>query len=218
MKSFKELEFSCALAEVLGIICGDGCIYLDSKKKYQVAIAFNKMETPYLYYVKNLLEQVFRPYKFCITEIRNEILLRNNSVYVGKQLINVGLLEGNKVKNKLQIPWWIHRNNDFLARFIRGYFDTDGCIYKKYGKYAQIQFKSACKEIILSVQKALLKLGYSPTNLQQELYSGLFSWKIYLIKQKEIENFFKEISPMNRKHNQRYVRIKHGDAGTFELF
>lgn len=32
--------------------------------------------------------------------------------------------------------------------FIRGMFDTDGCVYRKYGKYVQIQFKSASPSLM----------------------------------------------------------------------
>ncbi len=97
-----------------------------------------------------------------------------------------------------------------LAEII-GIMIGDGCVYCKYDKYAQIQFKFACEETLISVRNALLKLGFNPTKVQKEVYRGFNSWKIYLVRQKEIERFFKKIKPMNNKHIMRYDKIKNKD-------
>lgn len=212
MKCNRILEYSPALAEILGIMIGDGGICIDKKNKYHTTIAFNKKEKDYLYYVKRLFDEYFKPYKFCLTNHKDELFLSNVSVFIGKQLVNFGLKSGDKVKNKIAIPEWITNNADFLKRVIRGLFDTDGCVYCKYDKFAQIQFKLACEESIRSIREALIKLKYNPTKIQREKYAGLYSWKIYLVRQKEIQRFFEEIQPMNHKHVLRYNKIKDGDA------
>jgi len=202
------------LAEIIGIMIGDGCLYLDPLNKYQTTISFNKKEKDYLYYVKNLFEEYFK-YKFCITEAENELLLRNTSVFVGKTLIESGLINGNKVKNKVVIPNWILQNKSFTSRTIRGIFDTDGCVYCKYGKYAQIQIKMASPETISSIRSALTFLGFSPTNIQKNHNKQYLDWSFYLSRQEEIKSFFDKIKPMNSKHILRYNKIKNGDTGTF---
>jgi len=204
------------LAEIIGIMMGDGCLYLDKFKKYQTSISFHKKEKDYLYYVKNLFEKYF-DYKFCITEIENEFLLRNNSVFVGKKLISAGIIEGNKINNKIIIPNWIFKNKYFLLNLLRGFFDTDGCIYRKYENYSQIQFKLASKETINSLYQALIQLGFNPTKIQKEIYKGRFSWKIYIVRQKEIKRFFKEIKPANKKHIKRYNLINKVGTPRFEF-
>ena len=103
MKCNIQLPKSEQAAEIIGIVMGDGWLYLDKKRKYPTIFAFHNNETSYMYYVKKLVEKHFA-YNFCITEIENEVLLRNNSVYVGNQLIHLGFLNGNKIKNKIQIP------------------------------------------------------------------------------------------------------------------
>jgi len=208
MKFDNKLKYSLDLAEIIGIMMGDGCLYLDRTKKYQIIISFHKKEKNYLKYVKNLFEHYFSNYKFCITEIENEFLLRNNSVVVGKKLISAGLIQGNKINNKITIPNLILENNIYLLRFMRGFFDTDGCIYCKYGNYAQIQFKLASKETINSLRHALTTLNFHPTKIQKEVYDNKPSWKIYLVRQNEVKRFFKEINPKNLKHKERYYNIK----------
>ena len=66
------------LAEIIGIMMGDGGIYFDRNGKYQTNVAFNKEETQYLHYAKKLFEKYFYPYKFCVSELKNEFL--NNTI------------------------------------------------------------------------------------------------------------------------------------------
>ena len=154
-------------------------------------------------------------YKFCISEGKNEFLLRNNSVFVGCYLIEFGLRCGNKIANKIVIPNWILGNKKFLLRFMRGFFDTDGCVYRKYGKYAQIQIKLGCEETLSSIRRVLIKLNFNPTRVQEghnRDFGDFLYWKIYLTRQEEIKRFFVEIRPMNHKHNTRYKKIINGDV------
>jgi len=153
------------------------------------------------------MNSVFSGYKFSVQERPDELFLSNVSVFVGEQLIYSGLKHGNKVKNKITIPSWIFKKKSYLIRFIRGFFDTDGCVYNKYGPYAQIQIKLACEETVKSIRDALIILRFNPTKIQRELYAGLYSWKVYLVRQDEIKRFFREISPMNHKHQRRFKEI-----------
>lgn len=202
-------------AEILGIMLGDGGIYLDKKKKFHTTISFNKKEICYLNYVKMLFEKHFYPYSFGINELKDEFLLRNVSKCVGMALISMGLKEGNKVKNKVEIPEWIFSEKRFILSLLKGVFDTDGCIYRKYGNYSQIQFKSGCFQFTMSIRKALTALNFNPTKIQKELnHKNTFGWKIYLTKQAEIKHFFREVKPANKKHVLRYHNIiKNGAAG-----
>jgi len=212
MKLNKEPIFNAKLAEIVGIMLGDGCLYLDRLKKYQTAICLHKEEENYMRYVKKSMEKYFK-YKFCITKIKNAYLLRNTSVFVGNQLIKSGLKEGNKVVNKIIIPSWIFKKKIFLTSVIRGIFDTGGCIYQKYDNFAQIQFKFACFELINSLHKAIRLLGYNPTKIHIDPDKrGFLKWKFYLSRQKEINLFFERIRPKNTKHLKRYYKLKCGDA------
>ena len=47
--------------------------------------------------------------------------------------------------------------------FIRGIFDTDGSVYRKYGPYAQIQFKAVSKSLMSFIREHLVSLGFHPT-------------------------------------------------------
>lgn len=195
------------IAEIVGIMMGDGGLYLDRLKKYQTSVSFHKEEKQYLYYVKELLENNFK-YKFCITELESEYLLRNTSVFVGKTLISYGLSSGNKVKNNVIIPTWVLTKNKFITSFVRGFFDTDGCVYRKYANYLQIQIKLGSKITLESIRNAIIKLGFNPTVIQRDEYNNKISWKFYLSRQNEIKLFFNKIKPANIKHVKRFNKIR----------
>ncbi|MEK6963893.1 MAG: LAGLIDADG family homing endonuclease [Nanoarchaeota archaeon] len=205
------------LAEIVGIMIGDGGLYFAPDKKYQLTIAFHKDEKDYLIYVKKLVEEYFK-YRFCVSELKNEFLVRNNSVFVGKKLIEVGLKPGNKVRMGVVIPEWIQEDPFLLKQCVRGIFDTDGCIYRKYAHYAQIQFKFGSQKTTKSVREALLRLNFNPTYLSKDWSKGHWAWKVYLSRQGEIHKFFDKIKPMNQKHVIRYKRMgaprfERGSAG-----
>lgn len=201
------------LAEIIGIMLGDGNLYLDKKLKFHTVICFNKNETSYLNYVKNLFEKYLYPYQFRIQELKSEFFLMNVSKCVGRVLVLTGLMEGNKIKNKVKIPKWVFSNKKFIISLLRGIFDTDGCIYRKYDNYMQIQFKFASYVLNESVREALIKLNYSPTRIQKGYsFRGDVFWKFYLSRQSEVKRFFFEIKPANSKHIGRFNNLISGDA------
>ena len=87
--------------------------------------------------------------------------------------------------------------------FIRGLFDTDGCIYRKCGKYKQIQFKGSSLTLMEYAFKCLKKLGFHPSAIGQDETR----YKFYLCRQNEVDMFFKTITPTNEKHLKRFQDI-----------
>ncbi len=83
--------------------------------------------------------------------------------------------------------------------FVRGLFDTDGCVYRKYGTYMQIQFKSASHSMLGYVKGCLVKLGFHPTAIT----SDETKFRFFLCRQVEVDHFFRVIEPRNPKHLQR---------------
>lgn len=45
-------------------------------------------------------------------------------------LSSIGLISGDKIKNKVTIPTWIRADNNLLIPCIRGLFDTDGTVFR----------------------------------------------------------------------------------------
>jgi intein/homing endonuclease len=182
-------NYSENLAEVFGILLGDGHI-----SKSQVLITLGSKEESYGKYVQKLFGKVFK----CRVNqsIRNGGYLDMyiGSVELAGWFIKNGMVH-HKVKSQVNCPLWIRENEKYIKRFLRGFFDTDGTVYKlRFG--AQIAFTNASLPLLQSTRNMLLYLKYSP--------SLISSQKVYLTRRENLDRFFKEINPKNQKHIERF--------------
>ena len=130
-------------AELAGLIAGDGYLHKD----YNRIIITGSLDD--IYYYKNYINLKFiKNFK-----IKPHIYKRNNKNAYDLQIENkevfsfftnkLGMIRGSK-KNRVLIPDKIFKNKEFSKRFIRGLFDTDGCLKfskqtKDFNYYPRIQ-------------------------------------------------------------------------------
>jgi len=177
------------LAEFFGIMLGDG-----SLSHFQVMVTLGTKEMSYAKYVAGLMKKIFG--------VPAKISIRGNDckdVYIGSvELTNWLQKEGlvfNKVKSQVDVPAWIFSQKVYMQRFLKGFFDTDGSVYKlRFG--VQIAYINFSVPALHSLQKMLKKLLYKPSEVS--------SHKIYVTRRPEVIRFFKEISPANEKHWKRF--------------
>src|SRR3989344_2376570 len=112
------------LAELFGIMLGDGCL-----THYQVSVTLGKKELLYAWHVQRLLKRIFGG--------KPGIALLSSgykTVYLGSTLATAWFMrEGlvrNKVKSQIDVPIWIYSKADYMESFLRGFFDTDGSVYR----------------------------------------------------------------------------------------
>ncbi len=181
---------SNTLAEIFGIMLGDGKL-----SHYQTMVTLGNKEEVYAKYVAELLIKIFGVHPKIITDPHKGY----RTVYLGSTeiaawLVSEGLVY-NKVASQVDVPLWILDKEQYMKRFVRGFFDTDESIYKlKYG--AQLSFTNYSVPLLISLQWLLRRLGYR--------VSEISGHRFYLTKQGEIERFFKEIGPCNPKHVKRF--------------
>lgn len=114
--------------------------------------------------------------------------------------------QNNKLlKKKPGIPSWIRKKLLYKKAFIRGLFDTDGCVYvdkhkhnDKLYNYLCWTITSASPPLLNDVYNILKELGYSPTHKKTQQ-------AVYLRKQSEIKRYFFQIKTNNPKHQSRYT-------------
>jgi len=198
-----------ALAELCGIMLGDGS-FIKAKRCYSISISFNRNELDYLDYVLKMLNNLFPNEKISVYDIKSEFLIRTYSSKISNALLEAGLETGNKTKRDIWIPRWITSKRQYSIAFLRGMFDTDGCIYRKYGSYLQLQLKLANKTLVHDIQTNIANLGFNPTNviLDLEKVHKSYEWKFYLSRQAEIHKFIKDIGFCNSKHLSRYKKLQ----------
>jgi len=158
-----SLEENEKLAEMIGIILGDGHLSITNKNHYRLSIFFSIKEKRYINYVRNLME-----INFMIRPQFNEIFRKNGSyallritnkdiVYV---LISKGLKAGNKLKNQVGVPYWIKFNQKFMISCLRGLIDTDGTISPvSLFKTITIHFSNASLPLVRDFKEMCEYLG-----------------------------------------------------------
>ncbi|MEK7669256.1 MAG: LAGLIDADG family homing endonuclease [Patescibacteria group bacterium] len=194
-------KYSENLAEFFGIMLGDGHV-----SHFQIIVSLGNKEKNYTEYVRSLITKIFKT--------KAKISLRSTGyrdVYLGSVAITSWLLKQglvfNKVKSQVDIPKWVFKKPKFIKRFLRGFFDTDGSVYKiRFG--IQISLNNKSRPMLKSLHKLLSKLEYQPSAISAD--------KIYFTKITDVKRFFAEIKPKNQKHQERFeqfVTMRGSDSG-----
>jgi len=200
-KKIKNPKKSEELSELFGVILGDG--HLERKT---LTITGNIYEKSHHNYIKENIRTLFGINSVTLYNKRSHVcILKVHSTELIKYLIQDGLVLGNKIKNKAELPSWIFEQNGFIAGALRGLFDTDGGIYSKQKNYkrAIIKFQTHSPNIRKNIFEMLKKIG---------LTASKSSVNVRIQNQNEINRFFKLVGSSNPKNIIRYKHfIKSGE-------
>jgi hypothetical protein len=194
------------LAEFVGIILGDG-----SLTKYQVTIS-NNLSDDYEYsmYISCAITKLFgiqpSTYK---RHSKNCVLVNVSSIRLVEHLKSLGVPQGNKIKQGVDMPQWILEEQNYKSMCLRGLFDTDGCIFQenhtingKIYSYPMLSFVSASKNLRHSIKKSLEGMDFSPKIRNNR--------SVNLESKADIKRYFKIIGTSNPKHLSRYRQFLGG--------
>ena len=204
IKSIKKSRRTEKLAEFFGILFGDGHL-----SKYQVIISTSsRTDKEHALYTRKLISDLFDMKSYLkIKKDENTVEIVASSRNLVKFLNKNGMPVGNKIKNNLKVPSWIKDNNLYIRGFIRGLFDTDGCIYLdihklngKIYKHLGWTITSYADSLILDIIDLLKYLNFNPTNRATQK-------SVYLRRRDEIKRYFKEIKTSNPKHYNRFKKF-----------
>lgn len=154
------LERSGDLAELIGIILGDGCLERFPRTE-RLYVSCNSEAAQFIQHVSKLMESVFhkRPH----LRKRRDANCVDINLYQQNISFRLQLPTGNKVANNVAIPAWIKEEPSYLVRCLKGLFETDGCFSEDKANYTcVIEFKSCCQQLLKDTYDALVTLGYHP--------------------------------------------------------
>jgi len=199
-KEIKYPDRSVELAELIGVILGDGGL----PGNHQITITFNnKTDREYSLYLRGLLKKLFSiDYYIRYRKDNNGADIVISSSNLIDFLLKQGLTTGNKVTNQVDIPDWVHKKLEYQKACLRGLVDTDGSFYHhKYNsngrqyKYLKLCFTNCSRPLLNSVFRIFKKLHFK-AYLQGNHVS------IYSIP--EIRRYFEEIGTHNPKHFNKF--------------
>jgi DNA-binding transcriptional regulator WhiA len=204
------------LAELYGAMIGDGCLSqyysnYDKRQRYCLLLTGHTHDEPY--YRKTIRAISIKAFgtKGCIrfrkkdNTVRFEILKKTIFDFIRNFGFPIGL------KNNLNIPNKILSKNRLSLACVRGIFDTDGSIYKRYSKkyknhvrlydYQVIQFKLKSEQIIKQIKGILNKNNIRTTRIG----ASMNTFVVRITDQKEIKKFMETVRPSNHYHTERYL-------------
>lgn len=202
-------EFSKDFAELIGIHFGDGHLQIKPGRYYAVSYSFNIRDKQYSLYVKDIFYRLFN-----INMSMEERINKNaiNLYYNSKSLctfFNKVLQIPSGPKKQLSIPNYIKSNDAYLRCFLRGIFDTDGCItIQKMGKYQYklIKICTACKTFAEELKIALKSLEIN-SYICRKTWNHSVGYDVTIRRKDSFCRFLELIKPKNNKGKI------NGDAG-----
>ena len=202
-KSVIKPKLSPKLAELVGIVLGDGAI-----SRNQIVITHHRFDDKlHADFIRQLIRELFHIEPG--THTKKDSLADNifiSRVELVKYFVDVlGLRIGNKVKQQVDIPDWIKSKKSYIKACVRGLVDTDGCVfnhtYRVNGKtysYKKLDFTSHSKPLKQSVYRYLCSIGLRPRITKGN--------GVRLESIRDVRAYFQKIGSHNPKHLNRYLR------------
>lgn len=188
------------LAEIVGIHFGDGTMENGTSPTgtWKIAYACDARRPKYTYQIKDIFYKVFG-----IQLHRLDDKKRNCTIlYIQSKTLcaffNKELEVPYGKKMDLKIPNYIFENQQYLAAFLRGMFDTDGCYVTQKDRrytYNLLKFTTKHKSFAEDIQKAL-------TQLEMKSYictKGCGGYDVTIRNKKSYQRFLDIIQPRKEK-------------------
>ena len=200
-------EISEEFAEFLGIHLGDGSMSKDYRYTYKVTYACNSVEVQYAQHITDLFERLFGVRLRVIRDDKRHCV---NLYYYSKTLCEflnlvVGIPYGKKID--IRIPPLVMSNAKYATAFIRGVFDTDGCITTQRDKgYKYILAKICTKHKTFAddLHHTLLSLNI-PAFACVKSGRNFFGYDV-TIRNKNVIKFFEIVGSNNQKNIEKWGR------------
>lgn len=204
-KQIKYPKPSGQLAEFVGIFLGDGSF----GGKYQIVISWNhKCEHDYARYIQRMVRNLFGvESKKRIRKQYGSAEIVISSSNLVDQIRKLTGIKAAKAKNSFKLPAWLSGNRRYRIGFLRGLFDSEGCIYRhKYYSnatpysYAKIAVTNYCDKILSIFQEFLKSLGIDSVKYRN---------RIHIYSDKDTKRFFSLVGSNNSKNKIRFKKFSH---------
>lgn len=158
-KAYPPLRKSGELAELIGVILGDG--YIGKFPRTEILSIFSNKNNPgFIDRYTKLVERVFDKKPALLKKKSNCIKIYIYQKDISKRL---GISLGARKNKKIKIPSWILRNEIYLKRYLRGLYEAEGsfCVHEPTYTY-KFLFSNRNESLLKIVYRALRILGFHP--------------------------------------------------------
>ncbi len=159
-KEYPPLEKSADLAELIGVILGDG--YVGKFPRTEVLRIFSNANNPgFVNRYAKLIKKIFNKQPY--VKKRSYSNYVDITIYQKDISKRLNISVGSKRGKEFKIPRWIARNKERLIRYLRGLYEADGSfsIHKPTCTYKLI-FSNINQSLLDNVYQGLKVLGFNP--------------------------------------------------------
>ncbi len=160
------MKVTSELAELLGIMYGDGCLS-NSGSKHLVYISGHK-DDDFEYHNKIIRKLFFKVFNkevnICMRNDENTLFIRFSDENIFNIFKSLGMPIGLKL-DKLHLPEDIKNDRELMCHFIRGITDTDGCIifskqHRDKPYYLRIEITNKSENFLKEILEFLKNNGF----------------------------------------------------------
>ncbi len=218
------MEITKDLAEVAGTLIGDGSLsrfVATSENRLRHQIAFTGSADELSYYA-NFVQPVIIKY----FGVRGRLFIRkyksgeSTRYYIFSRKVfeffnHLGIPYGKK-SHIVFIPDRIFEDKELLRSCLRGLWDTDGTVYRRYtkqyknhavwySKYLTLEFKTASEQMVKDMKRAFDLFGIKSNKILKNKLN-IFVFRVNT--QSEIQKFLDVIGFRNSHHLNRLARFR----------
>ncbi len=196
------------ISELIGAHIGDGTLYKTGKSFVWELRGDIKEKEYYEKHIKNLLELIFKDLvfkpKFRSGGKNGCFGIQTSKRQVINFFFEYGFKPGKKSHSVFIPNYIIESKKSIKYSFIRGLFDTDGCLRfekinnNRFHTYPKIEFGFASKKLRDNLFELMQNLNYRVHKW------GKVNYKLCLAGEWNLKKFMKEIKPKNTKHLNKY--------------
>jgi DNA-binding transcriptional regulator WhiA len=186
--SYPQLIQSGDLAELIGVVLGDGHI-----KKYprteELSIFSNSNNPGFIGRYSNLIEKIFNKRPALTKHSRGNCT--RIRIYQKEISSRLKIPFSPRGKLNFSVPKWILRNREYIVRYLRGLYEAEGshCVHQKTSTY-KLFFSNKNDSLLRIVFELLVKLGFHP-HASKNNYCVQISKKDEVLKAIELLEFRK---------------------------
>lgn len=155
----RKLKKTKELAELIGVILGDGNIHKFPRTEC-LTIVSNAKNRGFIKHYSTLVEKIFKKEPSLSKLYKGAIRIKLYQKYISKSL---KIPTGARKDLELPAPAWILNNNDFLIGYLRGLYEAEGsfCVHKPTSTH-KLLFCNKNKSLRYNVFEGMKKLGLHP--------------------------------------------------------
>lgn len=203
------MKITKELAEIIGILIGDGYIYRKNRK-YQIGFCGNPITDKELFNkLQKLIEIEWNKKTNIKVRSHGLRLVFNSKKICGLLIEDLGIPHGEGKCEKVFIPERIASNWELCKYTIRGIMDTDGTIFvsKKPGieRYPTIEITTTSPKLAKQLREILLQQEFRIGNIRKSLskLSKRTAYRVPLYGKENVKKWLNKIGFSNKYKENR---------------